>query len=150
MKKLIVLIAILFSTVAYSQIKLPQQFKIKPKEIHVGNVLTDGKYTFSSYPYAHDGFELDDIIANADRFFSKKPLKTKDSLYIWTGKSGDTYYYTILLPESLFEFQVSSKKNDEVFSYYSIWLLEQIREKRKLPSDYPDGNLYLTDYDDNQ
>jgi hypothetical protein len=146
MKKLILLITLLFSTVAYTQIRLPEKFKIKTKEIRVGNMFTDGKYTFNSYPYAHDGFELDDVIANVDRFFNKKPAKTKDNLYIWTGKSGDTYYYTILLPESLFEFQVSSKKNDEMFSYYSIWLLEQIREKRKLPSEYIDGNLYFTDY----
>lgn len=149
MKKLL-LIFLLFSTVSYSQIRLPKEFKFQEKDIHVGSIYSDGIYTISIYPYGHDGFELEDLINNTDRMSVKKPIHTKDDLYISTGKEEDLYFYQILLPESLFQLRLSSKVNDEKFSYYSKWLLEQIREKRKKPSKYTDGNIYLTDYLDKE
>lgn len=146
MKNILLLIAILFSMTTYSQIKLPSNFKLIQKEIHVGNIYSDGIYTISIYPFAHDGFELDDLIQNTDKMSVKKPIHTKDDIYIWTGEEDGIFYYRILLPQSLYQLSLSSKVNDEKFSYYSKWLLSQVRDKRKKPSIYTDGNVYLTDY----
>jgi len=146
LKPIILFITLLLCNASYSQIKLPAGFKFQEKELHVGNIYSDGVYTISIYPYGHDGFELDDLIKNTDKMSVKKPIHTKDDLYIWTGEEEGLYYYQILLPQSLFQLRLSSKINDEKFSYYSKWLLQQVREKRLKPSKYTDGNIYLTDY----
>jgi hypothetical protein len=142
MKSIILFILLLFSTAAYSQIKLPSNFKLIEKEIYIGNIYSDGIYTITIYPFAHDGFELDDLI----QMSVKKPIHTKDDIYILSGEEDGIFYYRILLPQSLYQISLSSKVNDKKFSYYSKWLLNQVRDKRKKPSIYTDGNVYLTDY----
>ena len=60
-------------------------------------------------------------------------FKTRDSLYIYTGKYHDAeiYYYKIYVPEKMVSFSVRSKNNDNVFSKKSKWLLSQIRLNRR-------------------
>ncbi len=65
-------------------------------------------------------------------FRHKHYIKTKDSLYIYTGKysNSDPYIYEIYIPEAQVSLSVRSKDNDTVFSENSKWLLAQIRANR--------------------
>jgi hypothetical protein len=65
-------------------------------------------------------------------FQGKHYFKTKDSLYIYTGKYYDTniYVYKIYIPEKQVALSVRSRNNDQVFSDRSKWLLSQIRLHR--------------------
>lgn len=58
--------------------------------------------------------------------------KTKDSLYVATGKFSDrdVYYYKVLIPERALAISVRSNKNGAEFSKKSRWLLGEIRDKR--------------------
>ena len=71
--------------------------------------------------------------------FHKKPyFRTKDSLYISTGRfaEAENYYYRVYMPSQQVSISVRSKFNDSLFSEKSKWLLSQIREHRK-------GDVYL-------
>lgn len=146
MKGLLLSFALFVNLTAFSQIKLPKSFKHINQDFHVGSAYTDGTYRISIYPFGHDGFELDDIIESVDKLSTQTYIHTKDNLYIFSGKEDDMYYYKILLPESLFQLQVRSKVNDKNFSYYSEWLLKEVRDKRNKPCKYPDGYIYLVDW----
>jgi hypothetical protein len=61
-------------------------------------------------------------------------FKTKDSLYISTGRSPDsTFYYAIYLPDYEEVYFLHSNQNDADFSQKSKWLLSQIRLYRGKP-----------------
>ncbi len=54
--------------------------------------------------------------------------KTKDNLYINTGKNDfDVYFYIVYVPDKHASVSVRSKDNDSTFSAKSKWLLSQIR-----------------------
>ena len=59
-------------------------------------------------------------------------IRTKDSLYIYTGKYYDTniYVYKVYIPNKMVALSVRSKNNDALFSERSTWLLSQIRLNR--------------------
>jgi len=57
--------------------------------------------------------------------------KTKDNLYINTGKNDfDVYYYVVYVPDKQASVSVRSKNNDSAFSAKSRWLLSQIRSHK--------------------
>ena len=66
-----------------------------------------------------------------DCFGDLKYFKTKDSLYISTGRKKGVCQYVIYVPEQMVSFSIHSNKRDSSFSEKSKWLLSQIRKKRK-------------------
>jgi hypothetical protein len=58
--------------------------------------------------------------------------KTKDSLYILTGKYDyGVYYYKVYDPNATLLISLRTRNNDSLFSEKSKWLLSQIRLHRK-------------------
>ena len=67
-------------------------------------------------------------------FYKTHYFKTKDSLYITTGKNiHNTFYYKIYIPEYEESYSIHSNLNDADFSDKSKWLLSQIRRYRGKP-----------------
>jgi hypothetical protein len=71
-------------------------------------------------------------------FFNKEHyFKTKDSLYIATGRNPpnayppNTYFYIVYIPEQTVALSLFSNINDADFSDKSKWLLSQIRLHRR-------------------
>ena len=60
--------------------------------------------------------------------------KTKDGLYICTGK-GDSYYYVVYVPEQMVTLSIRSGLCDEDFNEKSKWLLAEVRSNRRNKKD---------------
>lgn len=143
---LLTVITFLIVGVSKAQIKLPKGFHCVLGENHANeSFFTDGTYSFSSYPWGHDGIYGQEVIDLLEKNYSNriKFSKTKDGLYWATGKVGDFYIYTIIANQAL-QFTLRSKTNDTEFSNYSTWLLQEIRNNIKSEHDN-----YYTDYNGN-
>ena len=133
----------LLSNVVLSQVKLPKGFRCVLGENHANEShFTDGTYTFSSYPWGHEGLFGQEVINTIEENNNHqiKFKKTSDGLYWATGKVNGTYLYTLLI-DDVFQYTLRSKMNGPQFSNYSSWLLQQIRNNRKSGLDN-----YYTDY----
>jgi hypothetical protein len=72
-------------------------------------------------------------IGLSDCFGNVPYFKTRDSLYIATGRyrSTKSFYYDIYIPDKQVSLSLRSNKNDTTFTNLSKWLLLQARSKRK-------------------
>jgi len=127
---------------AYIQLKGYKCLYLEGQNPDLMVVLKKEADTFFFYYYSRD---ILDIIGNnkdmtpanilkaglEDCFGDLKYFKTKDSLYISTGRKTGISQYVIYVPEQMVSFSVHSNKSDSSFSEKSKWLLSQIRKKRK-------------------
>lgn len=146
MNKIIILLSIAFALSCESsncQIKLPKGFKCILGENHPNeSYFTDGQFSFHTYPWGHDGLEGEKSIEVIEENYDHKIKfnKTKDNLFWATGKIDGLYMYIIITKE-LFQFTLHSDNNGPQFSYYSKWMLQQIRNNLNAHRE-----IYFTDY----
>lgn len=127
---------------AYIQLKgyKCQYFKDQTQDVMAA--MKKGNDTFFFFYYYREVLEGIENINDAtpayllkagleDCFGDLKYFKTKDSLYISTGRKNGICQYVIYIPEELVSFSIHSNKRDSSFSDKSKWLLSQIRQKRK-------------------
>ncbi len=137
------IVIILSLSKSYSQIQLPKGFNCVLGENHPNeSYFSDGVYSFTSYPWGHDGIYGRDVINTIESNWDHKVkfTQTKDGLYWASGKIDGNYFYSILVDDAL-QYTLQSKKNGAQFSNYSTWLLQQIRNNKKSGLD-----TYYTDY----
>ena len=146
MNKIIILLSIvctLISETSNCQIKLPKGFRCILGENHPNeSYFTDGQFSFLTYPWGHDGLSGKEVIDAIEDIYNHKIKfnKTRDNLYWATGKIDQNFVYIIVVEQS-FQFTLSSDNNGPQFSYYSKWLLQQIRNNLKANRE-----IYFTDY----
>jgi hypothetical protein len=133
----------LFSNIVFAQVKLPKGFRCVLGEGHANeSYFTDGTYTFSSYPWGHEGIYGKEVTETIEKNYNNQLQfkKTNDGIYWATGKVDGGYFYILLIDDAL-QYTLSSKTNGSQFSYYSTWLLQQIRNNKKSGLD-----TYYTDF----
>jgi len=129
--------------VCWGQIKLPAEFHCVLGEGHPNeSYFTNGKITFKTYPWGHEGLAGIEVVDNIQDIYNQKIKfqRTKDYLYWATGKADGKYIYIVLADEAI-QFTVKSDVNDKVFSDYCVWLLKEIRREMKTTKE-----LYFTNY----
>ncbi len=135
MRILLSAIFIFISTIAFSQIRFPKNFKLIKGDNGSGrdDIYTDGKYSFDTHQLFTD-FEFkignDSTRKYASDFFGFPFHLTKDSLYLGTGIREGFYTY-VVITWSGENIELYSKYYDSTFAYYSMWLISTIREYRK-------------------
>jgi hypothetical protein len=126
---------------AYSQLKFPKEFKLLKGERGSGadDQYSNGKYTFDTeitFVDYQGSTKPDSIKRYLTNSFGFSFRTTKDGLFWGTGKDKDDgfYKYIVVTPKKQL-IELYSKYNDSGFSYYSIWLLTNMRAYLKNGKD---------------
>jgi hypothetical protein len=125
----LILILTMTFTKSTGQLKLPKGFNCVLGVNHINeSYFTDGTFSFSAYPWGHEGISGQDVVDIVEENYKHK-IKfklTKDNLYWATGKLDGNFVYIVIVDGTL-QFTLSSKTNNSQFSNYSAWMLQQIR-----------------------
>lgn len=145
MKFNILALSLFLMTSASSQVRLSKAFKCVKSDYWRDNYLSDGKVSLHfEFHNSYENYDLKtqkEFIKNEISRYEFKFTKTKDNLYVGHGKQGTGNMYVVIVPESYHSFYVFSKKDNDYFSKWSIWLLKGVRKDR--------GNFTFTDYKGN-
>lgn len=127
-----------------AQIQLPTGYQCVLGEGHYNeSYFTNGKLSFLSYPWGHDGIKGQKVIKLIEEGYGNKIkfAKTKDGLHWATGKANGFYIYIVLV-EGQLQYTLRSLVKDTEFSNNSTWLLQQIRNNITSGND----NYYTDSY----
>jgi len=139
MRIILTILFVISSSIAFSQLKFPKEFKLIKGDNGAGDddIYTDGQYAFDTHQLFrdYDYHGNDDSVKSYMTDFFGFPFKiTKDSLCWGTGKKDGFYSYVVVTWQAEV-FELYSVHNDSKFSYYSNWLLSTIREYKKEGKD---------------